>query len=58
MRCTASDILEAGSVIGRLLADHKCTVVFGGGSRGLMGTVAQAALDRSGKVVGVTTKVR
>ena len=42
--------------IGELLARNKMTLVFGGGNVGLMGTVASAALDNGGKVIGITTK--
>ena len=38
---------------GRLLAGRGITVVYGGGSVGLMGTVADAALAAGGRVVGV-----
>lgn len=42
--------------MGELLARHKIRMVFGGGDVGLMGTVATAALDNGGEVVGVSTK--
>jgi uncharacterized protein (TIGR00730 family) len=38
---------------GRLLAERGITLVYGGGSIGLMGTVARAALNAGGRVVGV-----
>ena len=41
--------------IGKLLAQNGIRVVFGGGDVGLMGTVATAALDNGGAVVGVST---
>lgn len=40
---------------GELLARNKIKMVFGAGDVGLMGTVASAALDNGGAVVGVTT---
>ena len=42
--------------VGELLARNKMTLVFGGGNVGLMGTVASAALDNGGKVIGISTK--
>jgi uncharacterized protein (TIGR00730 family) len=40
---------------GALLARNKIKMVFGAGDVGLMGTVANAALDNGGVVVGVST---
>lgn len=39
--------------LGRLLARHGITLVYGGGNRGLMGVVANEVLDNSGQVIGV-----
>ena len=39
--------------LGRLLAERGITLVYGGGGVGLMGLVANAALDGGGKVIGV-----
>ena len=44
---------EAASTFGRLLAERGIGLVFGGGSVGLMGVVADAALDARGEAVGV-----
>ena len=41
--------------VGELLARNKITLVFGGGKFGLMGTVASAALENGGNVIGITT---
>jgi uncharacterized protein (TIGR00730 family) len=43
----------AAEGVGRLLAERGIGVVFGGGSVGLMGAVADAALAAGGEVVGV-----
>jgi len=43
--------------VGRLLAENALTVVYGGGSVGLMGVLADAALAAGGRVVGVIPKV-
>lgn len=44
---------EAARELGRLLAREGLSVVFGGGRFGLMGELAEAALDAGGPVVGV-----
>ena len=41
--------------VGELLARNKFTLVFGGGNVGLMGTVATAALENGGQVIGIST---
>ncbi|HET6566390.1 MAG TPA: TIGR00730 family Rossman fold protein [Rhodothermales bacterium] len=45
--------VEAAEQTGRLLADRGYHLVFGGGSRGLMGTVARAVQAHGGYVFGV-----
>jgi hypothetical protein len=45
--------LEAARTVGRTLAKRGLGVVYGGGSVGLMGAVADAALAAGGEVVGV-----
>jgi uncharacterized protein (TIGR00730 family) len=44
---------EVARGLGRLLAERGITLVYGGGGVGLMGLVANAALDGGGKVIGV-----
>jgi hypothetical protein len=39
--------------MGRLLAARGITLVYGGGRVGMMGAIAQAALDAGGEVIGV-----
>lgn len=41
--------------VGELLARNKFTLVFGGGNVGLMGTVASAAIENGGEVIGIST---
>ena len=45
--------LEAARAVGRALARRGLTLVYGGGGVGLMGTLADAALDAGGEVIGV-----
>jgi uncharacterized protein (TIGR00730 family) len=39
--------------LGKLLAKHEVTLVYGGGNSGLMGVVANEVLDNAGQAVGV-----
>lgn len=43
--------------LGRILAAHQVTLVYGGGNVGLMGTVADEVMQNGGKVVGVIPQV-
>lgn len=44
---------SAAKELGQLLADKQITLVYGGASVGLMGTLADAVLEGGGKVIGV-----
>ena len=44
---------QAASELGAILGQHKINVIYGGGAVGLMGTVAQAALDAGTHVYGI-----
>jgi uncharacterized protein (TIGR00730 family) len=44
---------ETATAAGRLLAERRIGLVYGGGNIGLMGRVADAALDAGGEVIGV-----
>jgi uncharacterized protein (TIGR00730 family) len=44
---------EAAGALGRALAQRGTGVVYGGGNVGLMGALADAALDAGGEVIGV-----
>lgn len=44
---------EAASKLGALLADNGLQLVYGGGSVGLMGQIANSVLEAGGKVTGV-----
>jgi len=44
---------EAAVKLGRTLAERGMVLVYGGGNVGLMGTIAEAALDAGGKVIGI-----
>jgi uncharacterized protein (TIGR00730 family) len=42
--------------LGKLLAKKNITLIYGGGSTGIMGAVADAMLEGGGKVIGIITK--
>jgi uncharacterized protein (TIGR00730 family) len=48
-----TDFVEAARTTGLTLARNGLTLIFGGGRTGLMGTVAGAALEAGGQVIGV-----
>jgi uncharacterized protein (TIGR00730 family) len=47
----------AAQAFGRLLAERNITLVYGGGRIGLMGVLADAALEVGGEVIGVIPKI-
>lgn len=47
------EILNAASRLGELFAERNITLVYGGAKIGVMGTVAESALQAGGEVIGV-----
>jgi uncharacterized protein (TIGR00730 family) len=47
----------AGAQLGRLLAERRLGLVYGGASVGVMASVADAALERGGEVIGVIPRL-
>jgi len=47
---------EHAKELGNLLAKNNITLIYGGGSTGIMGAVADAMLESGGKVIGIITK--
>ncbi|MBA2562393.1 MAG: TIGR00730 family Rossman fold protein [Chitinophagaceae bacterium] len=43
--------------LGHLLAQKNIVVVYGGGNKGIMGAIANAVLEKEGKIIGVMPKV-
>ncbi len=43
--------------LGRLLAKHKIKLIYGGGSAGLMGVIADAVMENGGEVKGIIPKI-
>jgi len=48
---------QAAASLGAMLAERRLTIIYGGGSAGLMGNVADAALEKGGKVIGIIPKL-
>ncbi len=45
--------VEAATALGKILADNGVSLVYGGGSNGLMGAIAKSTLDHGGNVIGI-----
>jgi uncharacterized protein (TIGR00730 family) len=45
--------LEAGSTLGRSIGESGLRLVYGGGTKGIMGAVADGAMEAGGKVTGI-----
>ena len=45
--------LEAGTTLGRAIADAGLRLVYGGGTKGIMGAVAAGAAERGGRIIGI-----
>jgi uncharacterized protein (TIGR00730 family) len=45
--------LEAGRALGKSIAEHGIRLVYGGGTRGIMGAVASGVMSNGGKVLGI-----
>ena len=43
--------------LGYLLAEKKINIIYGGGNKGLMGAMANAALEKGGNVTGIIPKL-
>ncbi|KAI8888273.1 hypothetical protein K501DRAFT_241066 [Backusella circina FSU 941] len=48
--------VEQAKVLGKTLAENNIRLVYGGGSKGIMGTVAKAVSESNGSVLGVVPK--
>ena len=60
--CSSTDNLDpsyytTGYVVGRLIAEHGHTLVFGGYTRGIMGAVARGVQEAGGKVISVIPQI-
>jgi uncharacterized protein (TIGR00730 family) len=48
---------EHAAQLGKLLATHQVKLIYGGGSAGLMGIIADSAMEQGGDVKGVIPKI-
>jgi hypothetical protein len=51
-----AEFTEKAMELGCAIADKGCSMVYGGGSNGLMGVTADAALSKGAKVTGIITE--
>ena len=49
--------IEHAQQLGKLMAEHTIKMIYGGGSSGLMGTVADSVMQHRGNVVGIIPHV-
>ncbi|MBX9456330.1 MAG: TIGR00730 family Rossman fold protein [Rhizobium sp.] len=47
------DYMEAGRALGRSIAEHGLRLVYGGGTRGIMGAVSSGVMSSGGAVTGI-----
>jgi len=43
--------------LGKLMAEHHIRLIYGGGSAGIMGTIADSVMEHGGKVTGIIPKI-
>jgi uncharacterized protein (TIGR00730 family) len=48
-----ADYMEAGRALGRAIAEHGLRLVYGGGTRGIMGAVSSGVMSSGGRVTGI-----
>ena len=48
---------EHATQLGHILAEKNITLIYGGGNKGLMASVANGVLDKGGKVIGIIPQV-
>ncbi len=49
--------IEHAKQLGSLLAEKNITLIYGGGNKGIMGEIANAVLEKNGKVIGIIPKI-
>ena len=47
------DYIEAGRILGRTIGEAGLRLVYGGGTKGIMGAVAEGTMEAGGKVIGI-----
>lgn len=54
---TNSLFTEHAAQLGKLMAEKNIKLIYGGGSAGLMGTIADSVMENGGKVTGIIPKI-
>lgn len=49
--------VEHANQLGQLFAENHITLIYGGGSTGIMGAIADRVMDKGGKVIGVIPEI-
>jgi uncharacterized protein (TIGR00730 family) len=49
--------IDQAIILGYMIASRNITLIYGGGNKGIMGAVANAVLEKEGKVIGIIPKV-
>ncbi|MBL7725838.1 MAG: TIGR00730 family Rossman fold protein [Chitinophagaceae bacterium] len=49
--------VKQATELGKLMAENNITLVYGGGSAGIMGTIADSVMENGGKVTGIIPKL-
>ena len=49
--------VQHASSLGTVMAENNITLIYGGGSVGLMGAIADAVMEKNGKIIGVIPQV-
>lgn len=49
--------VEQAKALGHILGSKRITLIYGGGNKGIMGTVSNAVLEKEGKVVGIIPEI-
>jgi uncharacterized protein (TIGR00730 family) len=49
--------IQHAAELGKIMAEHHVTLIYGGGSVGIMGTIADNVMANGGKVTGIIPKV-
>lgn len=52
-----ANFMQQAYELGKQLANNNCTLVYGGGSVGIMGAVANGVIENKGKAIGVIPEV-
>jgi uncharacterized protein (TIGR00730 family) len=48
---------EHADLLGKIMAAHNVKLIYGGGSAGIMGRIADSVMSNNGKVIGIIPKV-